>query len=409
MNTVLQETPVSSDTPSKAIWDLRTWRGATLAVLSLRVFYAVWALFVSSQFPDTTLEKQVAVWPPTSLGTWLQRIFVMPWMRYDYEYYASIITHGYRTDDGTASFHPLYPLLAKALALLTGNALLSLLLVSTVATIVSCLLLVRYVERFHPQVSPTLTAWLFLLMPPGFMLLAPYTESTFFVFSIACLWNINLRRWWLAGLCGALATLTRQQGLALLLPFAWQFVVALRQKEARPHHALALLLLPLGYSLYSLYRILILGEMPSFEQGLVKYLAGLLVSPSSELVVPGAGLAAPWRPVIETWQGVFSTSNPYHLLIDFFLGWFYVLWLGFHARKLQPTEQLYGAAITILALCFYSPIYMSFPRHMILAFPLYIPLASWVARQKNPRLTVQIVAIFNVLLLCAFVRHGWVP
>ncbi|MDF2439501.1 MAG: hypothetical protein JWN98_485 [Abditibacteriota bacterium] len=420
MNVSASQAPPSGQGPPRfGPFDLRKWLDATLAVLVLRLAMGLLALPISARFPDTPLEQQVSVWP-SSLppGVWLQRVCVMPWMRYDWEYYVHIVTRGYRLDDGTASFHPLYPLLARPLAWMTGSAPVALLLISTLSTIVLCVMFARYVERFHAPRLATPAAWLLLLAPPSFIFLAPYTESTFLALCVACLSATRLEKWWLAGLLGALATLTRQQGVAMLMPLGWQLVVAIRAGRAMAFHGAALSFIPAGYALYSYYRLIILGEWPSAANGLLKYWSGFLVSPSSQIVVPGSGLAAPWRPVFETAHGILNAPNPYHLVIDFVLGWAFVLLLVFGWKRLHATERLYSAAITFLALCFYSPIYMSLPRHMLLAFPAVIVLASWAMSDKTmsdkaignrARYLIEACAIANLLLLAAFVRHGWVP
>src|SRR5215475_4056052 len=101
----------------------------TLAELSLL------RLFCSAHFPHSPLEKRVAVWPPGApLGGWLARVFLEPWNRRDVEHFLKIAERGYRAEDGTLSFHPLYPLLGKLAGLLTGgHELLGLFIVSNVA------------------------------------------------------------------------------------------------------------------------------------------------------------------------------------------------------------------------------------------------------------------------------------
>ena len=146
-----------------------TVAGALLIVLLLRLAFGLLALPVSAAFPDTALEQRVGLQPGDApLGEWLQRVAVQPWQRYDAWNYVRIVEHGYRLEDGTAAFHPLFPLLAAPLArLLGGNALLALLLVATAAAVSLCVTFARYVRRFHPNVSAGRATWLLLLAPPA--------------------------------------------------------------------------------------------------------------------------------------------------------------------------------------------------------------------------------------------------
>ncbi len=325
----------------KILVDWTNWLSALRMLLLIRVLWGAWGAFISAMFPDTVLEERVLVWPPHLLsGDWWHRVWVSPWMRYDYEYYERIVTRGYRLDDGTASFHPLFPLLAKPFYALTGNAQLSLLIVSTLACWICCVLIARYVAKFYaPQLTVGIqhsaiqgAAWALVLGPLGWVLLAPYTESTFLAASIGALWAMRERRLWLAGALAATATLARQQGLVLLLPLAWQWWQMWREnRSASKHHSFqtssifALSLPILAYASYSIYRVLVLGEVES-DSGAGALVKSWIVSPSTRLVVPGSGLSTPWKPFLETLRLIKAfplseTPTAYALYIDWLLGW----------------------------------------------------------------------------------------
>ncbi len=212
--------------------DLRYVRGAILAVLCMRVVFGALALPISASFPRTASEQHIPLmFGSAPLGAWLERVFLLPWMHYDSWHYYAIVDHGYNLQEQTANFHPLYPLLAALVKpLVGGNVILAMLLISTIASVILCVLLARYVEQFYGVALTNRAIWLLLLVPPGFILLAPYTESTFMALAVGALFAMRVERWWLAGLLGALATLTRQQGLALALPLAWGLLGAWRAR-----------------------------------------------------------------------------------------------------------------------------------------------------------------------------------
>ena len=387
-----------------------------MAVLALRVALALWALPVSAWFPHTPLEQQVSVVPGGAPpGTWLQRVFVMPWVRYDVWNYIRIATHGYHVDEGTAAFHPLYPLLAVPLKLLGGNVALALLLVATLSSVALCILFTRYVEHVHGGDRARPAAWLLFAAPPSFILLAPYNESTFLALAVGAVWAMHSERWWLAGLLGGLAALTRQQGLALALPLAWGLLVALRARRARLWEAGALALIPLGYGLFVVYRAIALGDLGALAQtqgGPVGFIHHLLVSHSSEQVVSGQHIAWPWEPLIAEIRLIFTTPDAYDLVIDLVLGWAVVLVVLLGLRGMTMPERLYSLAIVALALCYYNgdrAPYLSLPRHVLLAFPLFVVLARWAGQGRRLRVLVEVLLIANLFLAAAFVRHGWVP
>jgi hypothetical protein len=414
-----------------------TVAGALLAVLLLRLGLGLLALPVSAAFPDTALEQQVGLLPGGApLGEWLQRVAVQPWQRYDAWNYVRIVEHGYRLEDGTAAFHPLFPLLAAPLArLLGGNALLALLLVATVAAVALCVAFARYVRRFHPDVSAGRAAWLLLLAPPAFILLAPYTEGLFIALAVGCLWAMRVRRWWLAGLFGALATLTRQQGIALALPLAYCMFAEVQGKAATdnsfdeanfqgretrvsarslPALLCAWCLVPAAYALFVAYRAVALGDLAALGQASspIAFLWNLMVSNSSEHVVAGQRFTWPWVALSSQAYLIATTANNYDLAIDLALGLTMAAAVVLGLRRLHITERLYSLAALGLALCYYNgdlnPC-MALPRHILIIFPLYIALAQWVGRGDWGRRALIGLLMLNVFLCGAFIRHGWVP
>jgi mannosyltransferase PIG-V len=396
--------------------DLRSVGGAALAVLLLRVVLQVVALAVSAYSPQTAFERRVAVLPGGApLGQWLQRVTVMPWMRYDANWYQRIVEHGYRPNEGTAAFHPLYPLLAAPIARLLGDHLgLALLLISTLASVALCVLFTRYVAQVYGSELAQPAGWLLLVGPPAFVLLAPYSESTFLALAMAALFALQRERWWWAGLLGGLAALTRQQGLALALPLAWALLLAVRERRARIWHGAALLLVPLGYGLVVAYRALAFNELSvlAHTRGPADFLYTLLVSPAAETVAAGQRIAWPWETFVAELHLIITSANNYYMLIDLVLGWAAVLIVLVGLRWMNRLDRLYAIGVVALALCYYngdlSP-YMALPRHVMLAFPLWIVLARWAGRGLRLFAIVEIGLLINLFLAGAFVYQGWIP
>src|SRR6185369_8878296 len=107
----------------------------------LRVLTSVVALVPSAigrglQADINPLELTIPVWPPSlPFTTWLDRVLVQPWFRWDAQYYVWATSRGFSVRDGSASFHPLLSLLAKPIFYLTASPLFGLLVVATLATL----------------------------------------------------------------------------------------------------------------------------------------------------------------------------------------------------------------------------------------------------------------------------------
>ncbi len=150
------------------------------------------------------------------------------WHRWDTGHYMSIAQHGY-TDAFRSAFFPLYPLLIRALTPLTNhNPLYAALLISDIAGFFMLVVLYQLVREDFSEERANRTVLYLSLFPTAFFFAAGYTESLFLCLTLAGFYNIRRGNWWIAGIFGFFACLTRSAGVFLLLPFAYEY---LRQHE----------------------------------------------------------------------------------------------------------------------------------------------------------------------------------
>lgn len=393
------------------------WRKIVSFWLITRIALSAWAALCSISYPRSPLEKKTPMWPPgESFGDWLTRALLAPWDRWDVEHFLKIATRGYSVDDGTLSFHPLYPMLGKMVGAIFGDhTLLGLFLVSNVC----CLLFLFCFERLARLDLTRDEAYratcYSLLLPASFVLFAPYTESLFLLLGALALLMARRGKWALAGLAGGLAALTRQQGIFLLLPLAWEFWEWSdrnpRKMIANWRGAVGLLLTPAGLLAWLIYRALTLGDIVLDPQRPGTLIYGLIISRSATQIVEQQSLMAPWKAV---WiaLGVPSYANR----IDLGAGTIYLLILIFGGRilwRLRPSYFLYS--LTTIAISFSLSTgnmesYMGLPRHCLLATPLALPLGVW---GRNPAAglsftTIGIVCLFAMSLFYVG-KFWWVP
>lgn len=393
------------------------WRRVVVLWLVTRVWLSLWALFCSAFYPITALEQQFKVWPPQlPFSYWLTRLLLAPWHRWDVEHFLKIATQGYRADDGTLAFHPLYPLLGKAVgALVGGHELLGLFIVSNVCSLLFLLSLERLARLDLSREEAYRACFFFVLLPPAFVLFAPYTEPLFLLCSVLALWLARSGRWWLAGLMGGLAALTRQQGILLLLPLVWEFGASTRWdwREAlrRGHSALGLLLTPLGLGLWLLYRNFTLGDTQFNWREPYTLLYGLIISPSATKIIAHQEITFPWEAVWLALSHPTATN-----LLDLLLGGVYLLLLITGWRKLRqmrPAYLLYALVTVVVSFSLSTGLpnsYLGLARHCLLAFPLILPLA--VAGHKRPiNLSVVLLGALWLLALTYFYVSEvlWLP
>src|SRR5688572_8940522 len=183
------------------------------------------AFYAASTSPVLNPYKEAPLFVASMQGVQLQsplHPFIEPWHRWDTGYYLKIAIAGYAPDDGTIAFQPLYPALIRAVSLLTGDTLLSALVVSTVCEFIFFMLLARLIiYDFQRQRLAFNTVFAIVIFPTAFYLLAGYTESLFMACSLGAFFAARKERWWIAAALVSAATLTRIQGIVLVVPIAW--------------------------------------------------------------------------------------------------------------------------------------------------------------------------------------------
>jgi len=383
---------------------------------SIRIISGLFLSVVSGLRPITDLEQQIALLPPSQpFMDWLTRTFLSPWLRWDAVWFVRIVSQGYHATDGTALFHPLYPVLARPLFLLNLNAIFSLLIVSAVACI-GLLISFQYLANLDIKSSQAQFGILLLLSaPPAFVLFAPYTEGLFLFLAILCFLFAHKKLWWLAGIAGGLASLTRQQGTLLLIPVAWEMweSVGYSFKQAIKHWKLLfpLTLIPGGYLIWIIYRALILNDVHLNLSNPISSLSSLLLSPSGTKVVPIHGITWPWTAIQMAVQKLILQPD-LDIWINVILGIGFLVLLGISWKRMKWSYRLYVLAITILSFSFNTGTvhpYMGLPRHLLLAFPVFIGAASAF---DTPWKRLTIIALSSggwFVLLSLYGLQAWIP
>lgn len=355
--------------------------------LVMRIGLSVWAALCSMFVPLTDLEKKVGIWPPgESFIAWLTRLTLSPWDRWDVEYFYRIAAFGYRPDDGTLTFHPLFPMLGRAAGwILGGNYLFGLFLVANLSAIFFLIELEKLIRLDLTERESYRAVFYFPFLPAAMVIFAPYTEPLFLLCSVASIRMARERKWWLAGLFGGLASLTRQQGVLLLVPLAWEFWEAndksIRIMFGRWKDALGLALTPLGLLAWTVYRSLALSDVRIDWRQPQTVFYGLLVSPSADKVVPGQRMTFPW----EAFRNALGRSDS-PTVIDLASGIFFLLLLAAGARliwRVRPSYLIYTLVIFVISFSLTTGTqhaYLGLPRHVMVAFPLILPFAVWGKR-----------------------------
>lgn len=384
--------------------------------LVLRLLMSLWAAFVSPIRPLTELEQAIPLWPPSgSVKLWLERALLAPWQRWDSVYYMNIVSNGYRLDNGTSQFHPLFPWLAKPFNWVLGQPLFSLLIVSSIATIALIFAFQSLARSDLPPPAVKSSILFLLFSPPAFIFFAPYAESLFLLWAVLSFFWARKQSWWLAGLAGMMATLTRQQGVLLIFPLAWELWEATGRNPRRALAAwrnwLYLALIPSGLVIWIIYRALALGDVQADFDNLQTAIYSIVISPSSSKVVPVQAFLWPWQAL---WLALAKLWAEFEisLAIDLVIAGLYLVSLVLAWRQVRISYRIYALIIVLISFAYYTgPFYpyMGLPRHLLLAFPIFIGLGRLLPNRRRWPIIVGLGLLGNFLLLLLYVIEGWVP
>lgn len=180
---------------------------------------------------------------------------------WDGAFYRNIAAHGYSlpasglAEDNGLRFFPLYPLLARGLALFTlGNAAIALVIIANVAAFLCLVALRRLVaDTLGDDDLARRSMWWLALFPAGAVMVMAYAESLMLLATLGAFLAVRARRWPTAAALVFAAALTRPVGILLALPMAvevWANRQALRTALDRAAAAATIVAAPLGTATY---------------------------------------------------------------------------------------------------------------------------------------------------------------
>jgi Gpi18-like mannosyltransferase len=382
----------------------------------LRILTSIFAAIVSSIKPILPTEIMIPLLPPSApIATWLERVFLSPWMRWDVEWYQRIVDQGYSAFDGTAQFHPLYPWLATPLARAGISPIFSLLIISSLAGLALFYFFFKLARFDLPPNDAFYALILFAFAPLSFILFAPYPEALFILLAVLSFFFARRKLWWLACLMSGLATMTRQQGIFLLIPVAWELW------EDNNHQCkiflnqwrdwLALILIPTGYVVWLIYRAFFLLDWQVNWSSFQEFIYSFLISPSSAQVVPIQQFIWPWQAIHLSLAKLFTHPDT-DIWVNIVAGTIFLFLLALSWKKIRMSYRLYSMVITWISFSYYTgPVhpYMGLPRHLSLAFPVFIGLAAVINKPWLRLFSIGLCVIGISFFIFIYEINTWVP
>ena len=392
--------------------------------------WAVVQVVASLAYHRGTLNASSApqLYPGGELRGWSD-LLVAPLRLWDGLWYAYIADTSYGGGMAAkAAFWPLFPWLMDLGNRATGLPVETVgYLIANVSFLLALVLLYRLVSlEFEPEIARR-TVVAIAFFPTALFFSAVYTESLFLLTVVGALLAARLGNWWVAGIVGALAGLTRSYGVLLLLPFA---VLFLQQRGWRPHrwfpHALPALGPALGPAIFGFHLDRLYGDWLLFsnvQEQWDRYSSNPVETMRCAVqgcaYYSGISNGAEWgwvRTLIESptwatvtsdsWRQAAADSDVLELLVT-------VLFLGLAVIGLRVLPP-YMSALTIpgLLIPLYQPskvhALMSLPRFGLALFPLFIVLALVLRRRGIAALALAVSVVLLILLTAQFAQWYWV-
>jgi hypothetical protein len=242
------------------------------------------------------------------------------------------------------------------------------------------------------------------IFPTALFLFAPYSESLFLFFSLACLLAAR-RGWWpLAGLAAAGASATRSVGLLLALPMAIEAVQQALGQQGLAQRTRALVVPAVSTALAPL--------------GLVVYLLGWrhangnALQPFSSQGGFGRKFRMPWetlqRGIKIGWEFIASYPGGYHATeaLLMILALPLVAWALVRLRPIYSSYALASIVFMLLLPSDFRPL-GSTPRYLLVVFPLVWGLAAFAARFRAHDAVVASSAATMGIVSVLFVNWYW--
>jgi len=353
---------------------------------------SVTTVFIATRLPLMIIAPLAAIVIGQRQGThWTSAhgIALDVWGRWDAQHYIQIGTQGYHGTD--IAFFPLYPFLIHILGDWLGDHLVAGLLISNLAFLIALAYLYALVKLEYGEESTAFHAIFYIaIFPTAIFFSAVYTESLFLALTVASVYYARHGNFITSGVCGALASLTRVEGVLLMLPLAYEVWRAWRERRGTTwwRGLIGLCVVPVGLFVYMGYLYALVGDPMAFSKIQSHW---------------NRHLAAPWLAFYNTFKEIgrhpLASSVTVNHFIELTFTLIFVALLVVAFRRLRPSYALYFAVSLLVPMSTAS--LMSMPRFVLVVFPAFILLALWgqkpVVNSAIVSLSLPMLGLFTVL------------
>ena len=313
---------------------------------------------------------------------------------FDGFHYVRIAQRGYGY--AQEAFFPLYPNLIRFFTTYLKNYVVSGLLISNLSFLVSLMFLVRIIKLDFSYLKAPAVIAILLLFPTSLYFGSVYTESLFLALVTGSFYFARTKKWWLAGILGALASYTRFVGIFLFPALLVEWYLQGRKLK----HLLPVLLIPAGLLVYMSYLNKTTGDPLAFFH--VQKLYGQFRSEKIILLYQVF-----WRYI----KMIFTVNraDPLYMtiLLEAATGVIFLVTSIYSFVKHRLSYAIFNAFAYLVPTLTGS--FVSLPRYILVCFPSFIIMASIL--QHHSRYKKIVYTLFASLLFlfsALFFRGYWI-
>ena len=314
----------------------------------------------------------------------------------DANWYMTIADKGYEPvafENTTAhnwAFFPLYPLLLRVASQATGELTLTGMLISELLFFFALILLHKTALAFGLDThAASRTVFYLAIFPVSYFFSLPVPESLFLFLTTASFYYAKRERWWIAGLCGALASATRFTGVLLLPALAVLYWQTYRSFWPPRKSLFALCLVPAGLFAFMLHLHALTGNALAFKGALTAWgrTTGFFLMPLLHYLRHPLEIVGPWNPhFLNFWAATITIICGLVLL-----------------RRRAYALACYTLLSVFVALS--SVLLQSQARYAMVVFPTFMVLATWGKNSSVDTIVRTVSLVLLSLMTALFAAH----
>ncbi|MGF1750396.1 MULTISPECIES: hypothetical protein [Vibrio] len=355
------------------------WLTILLAVIVSRtVFYSLGLIGAHAYNPESM----------TNMDVWQQicRFDCLWFQRIADDGYALIPSYMKGGNAANWAFMPVSPYLGKWMSLLVGDTNLALIVMSNLTFVASIAVFIMALKQqsFSKDIQDT-AIWLMCFSPYTVYALAGYSEPLYIALICGVFIACYRKNWWLVGLLGLVAAVTRNLGVMLVFSVlifgvqAYGVSSFIRLKNNALSVIAAIWLIPLGFFTYMVFLHFHMGDALAF--GHIQVAWGRVFSHPVEWLI----------------YGVETGGAKLYLVVVSLIGLALNAYLFFKKRYAEATFMLINLLIPL------SSGVNAMPRYLFGLYPTY--LAIFMLLERFP--TVRMPALLVSSAVSTFITIGF--